>query len=491
MRIFLIHPPIDMLEKDVVGISPPLGIAYIAAYLEKFGHEVRLFDYLILSWKNPIKIQKNGQTFLSYSLPPTYLEKTLKEFKPHIVGISNLFTTSEKYVLNLAKQIKSFDKNIKTVVGGTNCSAKPGYFLKNQNVDYVVLGEGEETMKNLVHHLETGLPVDKIDGLGFKKKDEPIINPKTYFIENLDELPFPAWHLLPMQKYFLVQKSGNFLKKREFFATVLTSRGCVRNCVFCSGIKLLGKWRGRSPQNVINEIKSLINLYDVPEIQFMDANIAVNPERLSKICKELIKNCPRISWSALGGMDVNFLKEDMIKEIKKSGCFFMPLGIEHGNSEMQKMIGKIVPLDKVKLITKKCKELGIWTLGFFVLGLPGETMETANESLLYAKKSGIDSASFFTATPIPGSRLYDEIRQTQTIDLDDLGFFSQKGISPSGISNEELNRLRKKFFVSFAIHKIKKEINLISLYYRLKNIRSIDDLKFYLGVLLRFIKVAF
>lgn len=481
-----------MAEKDLAAIIPPMGIAYIASYLEKFGHEAMIFDFLIKSWRHPQKIQSNGQKFLRYSIPFKEVELILDKYKPDLIGISCLFAAGDKNVIDLIKQIKDYKNKIKIVLGGTDCSARPEYYLKNTNADFVIVGEGEVAMADLVKNIEENNDLKTVDGLYFRENQNIVINKPRQPISKLDEIPFPAWHLMEMDEYLIAQTPTNYLKKEKNFLTVLTSRGCVRNCIFCSGAKNLGSWRSRSAENVLAEIKEIIRLFNVKEIQFLDANISISKERLTNLCDGIINNNLKISWIPLGGIDVQTMDEELLKKMKKSGCYFIPLGIEHGNIEMQKTIGKIVPIEKVIKITKICKKIGIWTLGLFVIGLPGENSKTLNELLNYAIKSGVNSASFFTATPLPGSRLYDLMTKTKNEDLnlEKLGFYSTEGVSPSGISNYNLNKLRSKMLIKFMLFQIFRLLNPINIFYIIINIKTKNDLKYYLGIVGRFLKVV-
>jgi len=244
MKTLFILPPSKFAIKDTVGIpGMPLGLAYLASVLDEEGHEVKIIDAPTLNydWGN--------------------LRKEIRGFKPDIVGITS--TTSTIYdAYKVAKLVKEYNSRIKVVIGGPHVSFTPEETLKEcSSIDIVVRGEGEEAMKELANSFEMGLPLEEIRGITFRD-DEILQTENRPFIENLDELPFPAYSLLPMDKY----KAG-----KKQFANIITSRGCPFSCIFCSSSQLCGKrWRARSPENVIEELEMLEEEYNIQEVEVLD-----------------------------------------------------------------------------------------------------------------------------------------------------------------------------------------------------------------------------
>lgn len=486
MKILLINPPIEMSRGEVVSVIAPLGLAYIAAVLEKDGHQVEILDFLALSWKNPMILRRGRERVQLYALPDSFIYDYLKKFAPEIVGISNLLSATEKESLKLAQKIKKVLPKTKVIVGGSNASVRPLIFIKDANVDFVCIGEGEETMRELVKNLAGG-KFAHILGLIYKNnKGKVIFNPPRSLIADLNKLPFPAWHLLPMEEYLRGHPAGVYIKKKRV-ATMIASRGCPNGCSFCTNEKIWGRiWRPRSIKNVIEEIKTLKKKYQVEEIQFVDNNISVRKDFFRGFCQALKKE--KITWIPSGGMAVLTIDSNLVKLMAESGCYALQFGIEHGDLKMQRRIGKIVPLEATKKIVKACHKYGIWAHGNFIVGLPGETMKSAYQSLDYAIKADLDSCSFFTALPLPGSRVYQEVLGNKKIDLTNLRFYLSKARC-SELSNYQINKIIKTSFRKFMLYKIKKELNPLVIIKRLSQIHSFDDIRFYLIMIRRFVQI--
>ena len=486
MNILLINPPAEVLKQEGSLIFPPLGLLYIGAVLEKAKHKVRIVDCVARNWNKPKKNKKGGETFYRFDVEEDYLRNFILDFQPEFVGIANLFATSEDTCIKLAGEIKKYNKAIKIVVGGTNASARAHFFLEHDCIDFVILGEGEYTFRDLVSYLKDNADYTTLPGLCFKKDNKISISPTFNWIKNLDELPFPAYHLLEnsIENYFH-GKFGNFFVENRILTTT-TSRGCVRNCVFCSGMKYLGRWRERSPENVIEELLYLKNNFGVKEIAFVDANINLKKDRFVGIMNLMKEGNLNLKWSPFGGIFVQTFTPDLVKLMRQTGCHSMNLAVEHGDTNMQKYIGKIVPLEKVQLIIKECKKYGIWSHCYFVVGLPGETEDSLNKCLDYAKKANFDSLSFMVGTPLPGSRLYDDLSERKLLKSGDLRFTAKKN-SWTDLEPAYLTAKIKKFMINYAVYKIINEFRPDNLFWRIRTFNS-SNIKIYRWVLIRFFK---
>src|SRR4030042_6666014 len=222
MKVILINPPIELYPKEFVAIIAPLGLAYIAAVLEKEGHEIKILDCLALSWRSPLLIKRAGKTVKRLAPTDQFLKQEMKNFAPDVFGISNLVSPTEKETLRLAKKIKHWFPKITVVIGGSNASARPSYFARDPNVNFVVVGEGEITMTELLKLLSVKNPdqITQIAGLVYRgKRNKIITTPPRPFISDLDNIPFPAWPLLPLEEYFHGQHNGIFVLKQRL-ATV-------------------------------------------------------------------------------------------------------------------------------------------------------------------------------------------------------------------------------------------------------------------------------
>jgi len=480
MKIMLILPPMKIQKKEHYGVTPPLGIAYLAAVLEKSAHEVRLLDCIVEGYEHSKKVSPE---YIHLGLGWGEIEKRIRNFSPEAVGISCVFSLMAPEARRIAEIVKAIDEDIVTVMGGAHPSAMPEEILLDENVDFVILGEGERTFPGLLNHLEHDLnDLSDMGGLGYKSNGQIKINLKKHFIEDLDSLPYPAWHLLPMKKYHKIGSSHGGLKRNKY-ASMITSRGCVGKCIYCAIHSVWGpQWRSRSPKSVVDEMEYLVNTYGIREIHFEDDNLTLHRRRAKEIFQEIVDRGLDITWTTPNGVAAWTLDEDILQLMKKSGCYQLNFGIESGNERVLKeIIGKPLKLDKVRNIVKKTKELGIWAHGFFILGLPGETKETMEDTIKFAIKLDLDSANFFIATPYPGTRLYEICRKNRYIpedfDVEKMRVQSSM-ISTEQFTSEELLKLQRKAYQRFMIHTIKREIRPKNILYRLRNTRSIDDLRF-------------
>ena len=457
MKICLINPPMLLPKnwKGVVRVFQPIGLAYIAAVLEKNGYEVTIFDALTEGWKKTHEI--NGQKYCGLSYED--ITKKTEEISPDVVGIMSLSAHARSSYWT-AEAIKNADKNITVVIGGPHASVSPKSCLSNENVDFVVMGEGEYTFLELVKTIEKGTfdssILKSIDGIGFRENNGIIINKPRETIKNLDELPFPARHLLPMEKYFEAAKSlqtSRATSKRSI--TMITSRGCPFNCIFCSINLTMGRmWRARSSENIIGEIEQLIKDYDVEEIFFEDDNMSLDKKRMENICNLIIKKKITISWYAPNGLRADTLDEDLLRKMKEAGCKKIYVAPESGNQEVvNKIVGKNLDLKKVEEVVAACKKVGIGVGCYFVIGLPGETNENMMQTIEFGRKLrslGATSCSFFIANPFYGTRLYKIVKEKEYLtvksddELEEEAFLNLKPvIKTPEFTPEEVYKLRE------------------------------------------------
>lgn len=487
MKVLLVNPPLLLYPREILPVVIPLGIAYVASFLEKKGHDVKMIDCVAESWRRPKKIRVGRQTLFRYDPGLDSWQELLGTYRPEIVGLSSLTTASEKEVLRVARLVKRILPQAKVVVGGANASARYQVLIKEKNVDFVVIGEGEETMAELVEKLFKKEKWSSILGLVFKNSREKVmVNPLRPLIKDLDSLPFPAWHLLPMAEYFHGRPAGTFCRYPRI-ASVTFSRGCPNGCSFCTNERIWGRrWRVRSVKNMLAEIKLLKKRYQIQEIQFLDNNIAVDKKRLAQLCRGLKKE--KLSWIPAGGVAVLTLNLELIRLMAESGCYALQFGIEHGDLEMQRRIGKIVPLMATQKLVAECKKVGIWTHGNFIVGLPGETRQTAGRSLDYAMKADFDSVSFFTALPLPGSRIYEQLFGQKDFSVSSLRFYLTASRC-SSLSPKEIQQIIRTSFQKFLFFRLKRELIPSQMFIRIKSLRRWGNWHFYYRICRRFLQL--
>jgi len=399
-KILLATPPYTLFKNDVRRAITPLGLISIAAVLEQNGYELGILD---ISTEGYYNLKEEGD-FVTYGLSEEEIKKRIVEFKPDVFGVSCIFSTqleNAKRTLELAKEV---NPKVITLIGGSHPTYALEDMLNCDFLDYIILGEGELPTLQLLESLNNNLDTSNINGIAYKKEGKVIVN-SSQFIENLDDLPMPAHHLINMEKYFEINTPQNPYSKGKRVAQIITSRGCSAKCIFCTTTNFWGnRYRGRSAENVIEEIRHLKQKYNIDEIQFTDDNFTLNKERAMSIL-DGIKDL-NLHWCTPQGIAVWALDEETIGKMKETGCYQLTFAIESGNQEvLNKIIQKPLNLKRVKPLVDKAKSLGIRTHAFCICGLPGETIEQMHETYNFTKDCDFDSASFFLATPLVGSRL--------------------------------------------------------------------------------------
>lgn len=417
MRILLINPPwvLDKESRDFYRITQPEGLGYITAMFERTNHKVKLLDGAAEGWKK----QNINKDKIHFGMSYEEVRSIIDSYKPDLIGISIISTLFKQNGLLLAKNIKEYKNDVKIVVGGAHPTVAKEDCLSNEYIDFVVRGEGEFTMMELADELEKKCPeLEKIKGIAFRKGDEIICTEPRELIMDLDSLPFPARHFYPMQDYFMASRKllssfalSTYNKK---WATMISSRGCPYNCVFCSIHLSMGRrWRARSAVNVVSEIEMLVNKYGIEHIAFLDDNMSLNRIRMNEICDLILQKNIKFSWSTPNGLRADSLDEELLRKMKKAGCVRIAVAAESGSQRVvYEVIGKNLDLNHVVRVVKICKKIGMPVDCFFVMGLLGETKEEIQQTLNFAKylkKLGASGFNFAVATPFPGTRLHKQL----------------------------------------------------------------------------------
>lgn len=387
-KVLLLEAPYAYLHHGdrIVGKYFPLGIGYIASYLRQFAYEVKIFQ------------------------PSCYhdfmeeLTSQMECFQPNLVGIS-VMTPSYPRAVEICDKVKSTHKTV-TVLGGHHVSAVGEEVLKESpSVDFVVIGEGEITLLELVRELESSNPrFGKIDGLAWRDRNGEIHrNKPRNLIEDIDSLPFPARDMVDMERYG-IHSYIDFGKKS---ATMITSRGCPFDCIFCSSWLTMGRqYRTRSLKRIMAEVKELVEVYDVDYIAFEDDTMTLNRNRTEKICKAFIEMPDSPAWCCLSRVDT--IDYSLAKLMKKAGCKMVGFGIESGSPEILEKIGKRISIEKAVKAVADCTRAGLRTQCTFIVGFPFDTKETMAMTLEAAKRISPTIAIFFPLTPYPGTRVFNQ-----------------------------------------------------------------------------------
>ncbi|MFH1288882.1 MAG: radical SAM protein [bacterium] len=412
-KIMLINVPVTRpkdFSADVLRVSIffPLGLAYIAATLESVGkYKIKVIDALAqrdLSRSIPI----NGGESLRYGLTNDEVAQEIIDYSPDVIGISCLFSATQWDMANVFRIAKEIDKDIITVAGGADAGANAKSIIDNfPHIDFVVIGEGEETITRLLEAISNKTRLSELNGIAFRENGRTQLIPKSNYIDDLDTVSFPARHMFNMDSY-LSKAMAHSTFKRTPFTQMVTSRGCPLKCTFCALGNHWGKrQRLRSAKNVLSEIEELISVYGIKEIHFEDDNLTADKTRAAEIFDGIVERGYDIVWNLPSGIAVYTLDDEILEKMKASGCYSVSLAIESGNRMvLDKLMKKPVNLKLIPKLVKKIRELGMDARGFFIIGYPGETKETIRETIEFAKSLELDWTYFFMATPLPHTEMW-------------------------------------------------------------------------------------
>jgi len=441
MKILLAYPPYSLHElydklEAIGNTSPPLGIGYIGAVLEQAGHQVKILDAPTLGYR---------------------LKDILREFErfqPDLVGLTCL-TPDFRKAVDLAHALKK-ENGATIVIGGPQVTAEPEKTLSFDCFDFGVIGEGEETIVELVERLEKNRLSDfsDIKGIIYKKDGQIVRTPGRPFIADLDKIPFPARHLMPgFSQYHPTPASYKHLP----VGTIMTSRGCPFHCVYCDRSIFGNAYRFRSAKNVVDEIEMVVNRFGAREIRIWDDTFNARPERVIAICQEIINRGIKVSWTCLGR--VNFITDELITWMKKAGGWQISFGIESGDEEVLKNIKKGQTKEMVRQALQICRKNGMGARGFFIIGLPGDTEETMQKTIDFAKSLPLDVAGFYVTIPFPGTELTKTAKKTGELKISEHDYFHYDQFLmnlpdklfyiPAGLDEKTIRKYQKKAYHEF------------------------------------------
>jgi len=442
VRVLLVNPksklPID------TRTSPPLGLAYLAAVAEQRGDSVRVHDG---------------------DVEDTPLAALLREFSPEVVGIT-ANTTQIMAAWRDAELVKSIGDAV-VVLGGPHPTTLPDESAAKPGVDVVVRSEGEVTWLELLAALEQLLEqvpasrpllpaiLQPIRGITFRDEEgTPFSTPDrpTIPAEELDKMPFPAWHLFGLDLYTNLQPTVDHVEGRSL--PILTSRGCPYRCSYCSQIGPR-RWRARSAESIVAEWRWLVQEQGAAEIGVLDDSFNIDRQRVLEICARLVEEgLNEVPWIMINGIRANIADEEVLGAMKRAGCIRAAFGVESGNQEiLNSVVDKHLTLDQVRAAFRAARAVGMETIGFFIVGLPGETEATMDDTIRFACELDPVVANFSIATPFPGTDMYETVKAGGKIlaeTWDDFVFFEGKArFEMPGLPAELVERKWKEAYRRF------------------------------------------
>ncbi len=462
-KTILINPPFTLEDrygsrmKSFGAISEPLGLAYIAASMLEHNQDVEILDAPAVNagFEDVIeKVQSGGYT---------------------LIGIT-LLTPMFDSVKRLCKKLKEKNPKLKIIVGGPHPTALPERTLKEiTQIDYLCYGEGETTMVELVRHLEGSGKLCDILGLAYRQGAEINVNPARPFESDLDSIPKPARHLLPMDHYRL---TASRTKGSSYCPTLIVARGCPFDCQYCSHPS--GRtFRHHSVERVISELKDLKLVYGIDQVNLEADTLTVDKGFIEKLSTQMVEQKLDLCWTCESRVDT--IDEKSLKLMSAAGCWQISYGIESGSQRILELIHKGITKDQVRKAVKMAKDARITVRGFFMIGLPSESMEEALETIKFAKELDPMWAQFTVTIPYPGTPMFNQlesagkIRNHEWSNYNTWGGWADKSLPfvPDGWSEQQMKEMQKKALRMFYMRP--------SVAYRfIKSISSISDLHKYI-----------
>ena len=462
-KVMLISPyPYETKEINEATHYPPMGLAYAASYLEEKGLICNILDANL------------------FRLGFHELMAKIKEFNPDLIGITaNIAFIRE--AMSISKESKNMGKYV--LIGGPSSMGNTEYILNNSNADAVISGEGEVVMWNFINVINHNRDFDELRGISCIKRGAFIRNEKEEPIQDVDNIPFPAYHLLPNLGLYESRS------RKHPVAPIVTSRGCPYQCSFC--LSQNTGWRPRSPENVLREIEMLVNKFGVRQIDILDDNFTLDAKRAERILDMIIAKKWNLAIAFPNGLRADRLTENIVHKMKLAGVYKTGIGIESGEQEIVTRSKKGLILERVNQAVNWFRKEGIIVFGFFMFGLPGETKESMEKTIKFAKKLNPHYANFGVTVPLAGTTLYNELKDAGHLDEDTeegikTGYYSIKeGYYNTGnLKKEEIYEFSKKAYRDFYFRPSK-------IWDMVKTIKSYRELKWTMATSWPLIKGVF
>ena len=432
-KVFFATPPISMEERygSLAGAGsslPSLGILFLAAVTRQNGYPTDLVDAAALN------------------LDPDGLLARVTAARPDVLGLSAT-TFSICHAAAFAARVRDVFPDITVIIGGPHVSATPQETMERfPEFDVAVVGEGEVTIIELLKMMEREAPLDTVSGIVLRCEGKIVSTGRRLFLDDLDSLPYPAWDLLEgfPERY----PPATFKVKKLPAASLVTSRGCPNRCIFCDRSVFGSNCHAFSASYVVGMIRFLTEQFGVREFSFEDDTFITFKKRLVTICQEITGLGLDISWTCLGR--VNSIDAETLELMKKAGCWQISFGIESGSQEILTNIHKNVTLEQIERAVSLCRDAGILSKGFFIVGHPGETKQSLKQTLDFALKLPLDDISVTMLTPFPGTEIYERAAEFGEFDSD----WSRMNLLntvfiPHGLTREDLEQNQREMLRRF------------------------------------------
>jgi len=436
VKILLINPPIrEWARPNCI----PLGMGYIAAVLLQEGHDVEVMDINAFRWSKE------------------EVERRIKEAEFDIAGTSGIITVY-RYLKWLVSVLKKYHPGKKVIMGGSTAASVPRTVMERTATDIACIGEGEQTVRELIQALEKGGDLSQVDGIWFRDGEGKIhANKLRDPIMDLDSLPFPAYDLFPMDIYLRNPvgapnlnkwRSGEAVDSEVLSVNLSATRGCPYKCIYCYHDFMGNRYRTRSPQNILQEMEMLYQRYGVKYFHFVDDEFCMKKKFVYEFCEQVRASGRDFTWGCSGR--VNLMTEDLIATMLNAGCILIGYGIESGSQKMLDTMKKMVTVEQAKQSVKLTQKYLGWADCSFMVGTPGETRGTIQETMDFCKELSLVPEVIFFATPYPETELY-EMAKAQNKIGDEEEYIMRLGeqgeqimVNFTDFTDEELKTLKKE-----------------------------------------------
>lgn len=448
MRVTLVQPAqVGSFSSD----QPPMGLAYIAAILEQCGCVVRVVD---------ANVER---------LSPHEVTAILVQQAPDMVCFT---VTTPLYpgTMAIARRLKGLDRTPILVAGGAHATVLPDDFLEDGIFDYVVRGEGEHTMRELVQRLLDGRSIEDVEGLSWREDGEVRRNPDRALCPDIDTFPFPDWSLFPLKRY------SSLARRHDLSLPITTSRGCPFGCTFCYKGIYGRRLRMRTPEKVVEEWAHLIHRYNIREVAVLDDVFTFDIERAIAICDMLVeRGLNHVPWSTTNGIRVDRTSPELFAAMKRAGCYRVYFGVESGVQKVIDSLQKGISLEQVRKAIDMARRAGLEVGAYFMLGNVGETVADMEATIAFALELDLDYAQFSIATPYPGTQIFARIeregklliRSWEELATYGRSVFEFGEVSPQSVGRMFRRAIRKFYFrPRYVLRQLRETLTWVGLRHR-------------------------
>ena len=439
---YKVHEENLRIVQKYFGMFPPLSLAWTASIAREAGHDVCLIDARTLDLSKEETLER------------------LKAFRPDIMGFmmtTYMFNDTLEWIKFLKKAL-----NIPVVIGGYNLRVYPKESVSHTEIDFGVHQHAYHAIPGLLNALEKGAPLDNVPGLIYKNNGDIIVNPDLPV--TFEDFPFPARDLLPNELY------AEFPTERKNFTVMVTSLGCPYKCVFCEAGRT--EYNPRTPETVVKEMEECVRKYGIKEIDIFDYDFTVVKSRVERICELIRERGIDVTWACRSRIGIG---PELLSVMHEAGCRRIYYGIESGNQEILDRMNKGITLDQIKESVKNTRKAGIKSLGFFLIGAPGDTAETVRRTVRFAKSLDLDYVQFSKCLAKPLTPLWEQMVKTTGSDYWKDWILGKEKDRPlprpwTELTNEQIDELAKWAYVSYHTRPLFILRNIL-------NLRSFDELK--------------